>query len=370
MIDFTSELSAVRVRLDEASRYLTIDELRRRRPQLETELARPDLWDDAELARKVQTEFSAVQSDIDTFDALVRQLEDAETLHELGVEEGDDSVGVEIAAALRALESTLDQVELRSLFTDPHDGYDAVCEVHAGAGGTDAQDWAEMMLRMYRRWAEGRGLDLELEAASAGTEAGLLSAEFIVRGRYAYGMLKAERGVHRLVRISPFDNNARRQTSFAQLSVVPLLEDDEEVVIDDKELRIDVYRSSGAGGQHVNTTDSAVRITHLPSNIVVSCQNERSQHQNKDRAMQMLRAKLGDLQRQEREAELARLAGEQKRVEWGSQIRSYVLQPYQLVKDERTRHETSGVNAVLDGDVQPFIEAWLRWRRETDATTS
>jgi peptide chain release factor 2 len=330
-------------------------------------LARPDLWDDPEVARKVQTEFAAVADDLDTYDDLTRRLDDAETLWQLGVEEGDDSIEAEVAGGVAQLQAKLDDLELRSLFTDPHDESDAVCEIHSGAGGTDAQDWAEMLLRMYRRWAERQGLSLQVEAASEGQEAGLLSADFIVRGRYAYGKLKAERGVHRLVRISPFDNNARRQTAFAGLSVVPMLEDDGEVEIDDKDLRIDVYRSSGAGGQHVNTTDSAVRITHLPTGIVTSCQNERSQHQNKDRAMQMLRAKLADVQREAREAELAKLGGERKNVEWGSQIRSYVLQPYQMVKDERTGHQTSNVDGVLDGDVEEFIEAYLQWRRGHEA---
>jgi peptide chain release factor 2 len=369
MKDFTDDIAQIRQRLVDAERYLAIPELRARRPQLETELGRPDLWDDAELARKVQTEFAAVADDLDTFDDLIRRLDDAETLWQLGMEESDDSVEAEVVEAVNRLEAKLDQLELRSLFTDPHDESDAVCEIHSGAGGTDAQDWAEMLLRMYRRWAERQGLTLEVEAVSEGQEAGILSADFIVRGRYAYGKLKAERGVHRLVRISPFDNNARRQTAFAGLSVVPLLEDDGAVEIDDKDLRIDVYRSSGAGGQHVNTTDSAVRITHLPTGIVTSCQNERSQHQNKDRAMQMLRAKLADLQRRAREEELARLGGERKNVEWGSQIRSYVLQPYQLVKDERSGHQTSSVDAVLDGDVEQFIEAWLQWRRSQEGLT-
>ncbi|MFN0029871.1 MAG: peptide chain release factor 2 [Acidimicrobiales bacterium] len=356
-------------RLDEAARYLAVDVLRARRPQLETEMGRPDLWDDAEMARKVQTELAAVMDDLDTYDGLRRRLEDAETLYQLGREEDDDSVGPEIDAALAYVATRLDDLERRSLFTEPYDEYDAFCEIHSGAGGTDAQDWAEMLLRMYRRWAENNGLTLEVESVSEGQEAGLLSAEFMVKGRYAFGMLKAERGTHRLVRISPFDNNARRQTAFAGLTVVPLIEDDEEITIDEKDLRVDVYRSSGAGGQHINTTDSAVRITHMPSGIVVSCQVERSQHQNKDRAMAALRARLADRQRQERDEKLSALAGEKKKVEWGSQIRSYVLQPYQMVKDERSGHQTSGVDAVLDGDVQPFIDAYLQWQRAESLTS-
>ena len=370
MREFANDLANLRNRLAEAERYLVIDELRGRKPQLETEMARPDLWDDAELARKVQTEFAAVSADLDSFDNLSSRLEDAETLYELAMEEDDASVNDEIESAIEAMRVRLDDLELRSLFTDEHDESDAVCELHAGAGGTDAQDWTEMLLRMYKRWSEREGLTFEIESISEGQEAGILSAEFVVKGRFAYGKLKAERGTHRLVRISPFDNNARRQTAFAGLTVVPLLEDDGEIVIDEKDLRVDVYRSSGAGGQHVNTTDSAVRITHMPSGIVVSCQVERSQHQNKDRAMNALRARLAERQREERDAELVKLAGTKQKVEWGSQIRSYVLQPYQLVKDERSGHQTSSVEAVLDGEVQPFVEAYLRWRRELDASAN
>ncbi|MGD9750886.1 MAG: peptide chain release factor 2, partial [Acidimicrobiia bacterium] len=351
MRDHTDAFGELRKRLAEAERYLAIDDLRARRPQLETEMGRPDLWDDPEVARKVQTELAAVMDDLDTYDGLMRRVEDVETLYELGTEEGDDSVEPEIEAGIGHVRGRLDELERRSLFTEPYDEYDAVCEIHSGAGGTDAQDWAEMLLRMYRRWAENNGFTLEVESVSEGQEAGLLSAEFLVKGRYAFGMLRAERGTHRLVRISPFDNNARRQTAFAGLTVVPLIEDDGEVTIDEKDLRIDVYRSSGAGGQHINTTDSAVRITHLPTGVVVSCQVERSQIQNRERAMQALRAKLADLQRQERDEKIAALAGEKKKVEWGSQIRSYVLQPYQMVKDERSGFQTSNVDGVLDGDV-------------------
>ncbi|MCC6435812.1 MAG: peptide chain release factor 2 [Acidimicrobiales bacterium] len=369
MRDHTDAFGELRKRLAEAERYLAIDELRARRPQLETEMGRPDLWDDADVARKVQTELAAVMDDLDSYDGLLRRVEDIETLYELGQEEGDDSVEPEIEAGVAHVRTRLDELERRSLFTEPYDEYDAVCELHSGAGGTDAQDWAEMLLRMYRRWAENNGFTLEVESVSEGQEAGLLSAEFLVKGRYAFGMLKAERGTHRLVRISPFDNNARRQTAFAGLTVVPLIEDDAEISIDEKDLRVDVYRSSGAGGQHINTTDSAVRITHLPTGVVVSCQVERSQIQNRERAMQALRAKLADRQRQERDEKIAALAGEKKKVEWGSQIRSYVLQPYQMVKDERSGHQTSSVDAVLDGDVQPFIDAYLQWVRAESLTS-
>ena len=305
-----------------------------------------------------------MKGDLDVLERLRSQLDDARTLHQLAVEEDDDSVEAELTGSMAALGDELDRLEIRSLFTAEHDESDAVCEIHAKDGGTDAQDWAQMMVRMYQRWADRRGFDFEIEEVSEGQEAGILSASFIIRGRYANGLLASERGVHRLVRISPFDAQARRQTSFALMSVVPFFEDlSDEVQIDEKDLRIDTYRSSGAGGQHVNVTDSAVRITHLPTGTVVAVQNERSQHQNKAKAMQILASKLAELQRQERQAELDELAGKKPLVGWGSQVRNYVLAPFQLVKDTRTDYETGNVQAVLDGDLDGFMEAYLRWRR-------
>ncbi len=302
--------------------------------------------------------------DIELLEDLEGRLSDGEVLQQLMVEEGDDSVVGELTALVDDLTRRFDDLELRSLFTGEYDENDAIAELHSGAGGTDAQDWCEMLLRMYQRWAERRGFDVEIEETTAGQEAGLLSATFIVKGRFAYGLLSAERGVHRLVRMSPFDSQHRRQTSFASVDVTPFLEDlSDEVTIDDKELRIDTYRSSGAGGQHVNKTDSAVRLTHLPTGIVVSVQNERSQHQNKAKAMQILGAKLAERQRAERRSELDSLSGPQSEVAWGSQIRSYVMAPYQLVKDLRTQEETGNVDAVLDGDIDKFIEAELRRQR-------
>jgi len=284
-------------------------------------------------------------------------------------EEADETHVTEIEAAIASMGSKLDELELRSLFTGEFDERDAVCQIKSGEGGTDAQDWAEMLLRMYSRWAEGRGFDFEVMSVSEGTEAGLSSVEFMVRGRHAYGLLYGEHGVHRLVRISPFNNEGKRQTAFSAMQVAPFFEAmADEVDIDEKDLRIDTYRSSGAGGQHVNVTDSAVRITHLPTGVVTSCQNERSQHQNKDRAMQMLAAKLLDLERKKRSDEIAAITGEQKNVGFGSQIRSYVLQPYQMVKDLRSEHETGNVDAVLGGDVDPFMEAYLRWMRAEGET--
>ena len=364
-------LADLRTRLAEAERYLRIGDLRARRVALEEAAGAPDLWADQDGARAVTTELGRVTADLEEFDALDRALGDAEVLAELVAEsarggEPDASLAAELAASVGSRAARVGDLELRSLFTGGHDERDAIGELHAGAGGTDAQDWAEMLLRMYTRWAERRGFGVEIDEVTEGQEAGILSATFIVKGRFAYGLLSAERGVHRLVRMSPFDSQHRRQTSFASLEVTPLIEDlPAEVEIDEKDLRVDTYRSSGAGGQHVNKTDSAVRITHLPTGIVVSCQNERSQHQNRARAMQILGAKLAERARAERQAELDELSGERTDNAWGSQIRSYVLAPYQLVKDLRTDVETGNVELVLDGDLDRFIEAELQRRRAT-----
>jgi peptide chain release factor 2 len=332
--------------------------------QLESRAASPDLWNDQEEARKITSRLANLRDDIERWEKVRNEVDDATTLDLLAREEGDESLTEEIDTAISSISNQLDDIELLALFNGEHDENDAVCEVHSGAGGTDACDWAEMVLRMYLRWAERKGFEVEIQEATDGGEAGVSSATFIVKGRFAFGFLRAERGVHRLVRISPFDAQARRHTAFCSLSVVPFFDEvSDEVIIDEKDLRIDTYRSSGAGGQHVNVTDSAVRITHLPTGTVVACQNERSQHQNKDRAMQMLAAKLADLQRREREAELNALAGEQRDVAWGSQIRSYVLHPYQQVKDLRSNLELSNVEAVLDGDLDPLMEAFLQWQR-------
>jgi peptide chain release factor 2 len=364
MQDFSPQIASLRSRLDESREYLRIDELRARQPQLETELGRPDLWDDAEAAQVLQREFAEMTDDLAVFDRLEARVEDLGTLHDLAREESDESLEPEIDSEIRALESEFSAMELRALFTGEYDDRDAIVEVNSGAGGVDAQDWAEMLLRMYLRWAERRGFDVELTSVNEGGEAGISSATFIVKGRNAYGLMRSEHGVHRLVRISPFDNNARRQTSFTSIKVTPFIEDvGDEVDLDEKDLRIDVYRSSGAGGQHVNVTDSAVRITHLPTGIVTSCQNERSQHQNKDRAMKVLKAKLLDLERAKRMEKLAEITGEQSSVNFGSQDRNYVLQPYQQLKDLRSGFEVSNPDAVLDGELDPLMEAFLRWQR-------
>ena len=365
MRDFSGDLTDLRRRVDAAREYLRIPEITERLGELEQQASKPDLWDDADAALKITTEMSRVRGDVELIDGFERRISDLETLYELSREEADDSVEPEIADGVSALGRDLKALDLRALFSGEHDENDAICEVHSGAGGTDAQDWANMLMRMYLRWAERRGFEVEIDDVQEGEEAGITSATFTIKGRHAFGLLSGEKGVHRLVRISPFDTQSRRHTAFASFDAVPAVEVAESVEIDPSDLRIDTYRSSGAGGQHVNVTDSAVRITHLPTGIAVACQNERSQHQNRARGMQILAARLAERRRQEREEELANLAGEKRDVAWGSQIRTYVLAPYQLVKDLRTDHETGNVQAVLDGDLDPFAEAFLQWRRSS-----
>lgn len=362
MRDFTDDLRELRRRLGEAAAYLKVDESRKRLVELEAEVGRPDLWDDADRARRVTTEYADTKDDVEIFDALAQQIEDAETLHELAREENDESQVPEIDDAVISIAARFDQLELRSLFTGEHDDLAAIVQINAKDGGVDAQDWSQMLLRMYERWAERRGLQFELNGVSEGAEAGILSAEFTLTGRYAYGLMTGERGTHRLVRISPFDNQGRRQTSFAAVQVWPVLED-VEIDIDETDIRMEVFRASGAGGQHVNKTSSAVRLIHEPSGLVASSQEERSQLQNRERAMSRLKAMLAAKAEEERAAELDAIAGKQARVGWGSQIRSYVMQPYQMVKDLRTEVESSNVSGILDGDIDEFIEGYLRWRR-------
>jgi len=330
------------------------DSLKKRLAELEEELGKPGFWDDQQRAAKISAEHARVAKRLARYERLRQEYEDATELLAM-----DGDMADEIAASLSPLRAELDRLQEDALFTGEYDSGNAVVTVHAGTGGTDAQDWAEILLRMYLRWAADRGFKTELIEASPGEEAGLKSATFVVEGENAYGILKAERGVHRLVRLSPFDQAHRRHTSFATVIVAPLLEDDAEIEIDESELRIDTYRASGAGGQHVNKTDSAVRITHLPTGIVVQCQNERSQASNKHTALKMLKSRLAELQEEEREAELARERGAAQDISFGSQIRSYVLHPYQLVKDHRTDHEAGNAQGVLDGDLDGFIHAYL-----------
>jgi peptide chain release factor 2 len=322
--------------------------------ELEAELGAPGFWDDQSRAARVSTEHSRLSKRLERYERLQREHDDAAELLEL-----EPGLGGEIEAQLQPLRRELERLQEDALFTGEYDGGDAVASIHAGTGGTDAQDWAEMLLRMYLRWADDRGFQAELIEASPGEEAGLKSATFTVKGENAYGIMKAERGVHRLVRQSPFDSAHRRHTAFAQVVVAPLLPEESDVEIDETDLRIDTYRASGAGGQHVNKTDSAVRITHLPTGIVVQCQNERSQTSNKQTALRILKSRLVELQEEEREAELAKERGAAQDIGFGSQIRSYVLHPYQLVKDHRTDFEMGNTQGVLDGNLDGFVHAYL-----------
>tara|TARA_Y100000588_G_scaffold127289_1_gene139523 strand:- start:14102 stop:15106 length:1005 start_codon:yes stop_codon:yes gene_type:complete len=333
-------------------------------------IATPGLWDDPDRARDVMRQHRRAQEELDTWTKLETDAEAVVGLIEL-LDPDDDSIIEEIASEISSLETQLASLELQLMLGGEYDEHDAFLTIQSGAGGTESQDWAEMLLRMYSRWTDKRTFQGEVIEASPGEEAGIKNATLRVSGRYAYGHLKAERGVHRLVRQSPFDAGNRRHTSFARVDIVPVLEDSEEIAVSPDEIRTETFRSSGAGGQHVNKTDSAVRITHIPSNIVVSCQNQKSQHQNREVAMQVLQARLLEKQIAEREAEQARLRGETSAVDFGSQIRSYVLHPYRMIKDVRTGLEVGDTDSVLDGDIDAFIEAWLRASiKSTDASTS
>jgi peptide chain release factor 2 len=328
--------------------------------ELEEQTLEPDFWQDREAAQAVINKMNSAKEFLRSFADLQTSLEDAEALLELAREAEDEDLAAEAAVALRTFSVKLQLLELSLLLSGEYDDHDAIMALHAGAGGLEAQDWAEMLLRMFTRYAERRGYKVELLDSLPADEGGVKSATISVRGANAYGYLKSERGVHRLVRISPYDAAGRRHTSFASVDVMPQVADDNEVAIDPDDLRVDTYRSSGKGGQHLNKTDSAVRITHIPSGIVVQCQDERSQLTNKDKAMRLLKAKLLEQKIRAREAELAALRGEQQDIGWGSQIRSYVFQPYRLVKDHRTGVEVGNTDAVMDGEIDGFIEAYLR----------
>jgi peptide chain release factor 2 len=348
-------------RLADLEDFFDVEALRRSSTELTKEMSSPGFWDEPEEAREVAAEFSRVEGRMKMLEGLRARLVDAEELLELAEE--DEELAEEVGEELERIEKALGALEVARLFSGKYDEGAAILTINSGAGGVDSQDWAEMLARMYRRWAERRGYGIETIEYTLGEEAGIKSATYSITGEYAFGLLSAERGVHRLVRISPFDAGARRHTSFASVAVAPVVDDTVSVEIDEKDLKIDTYRASGAGGQHVNKTDSAVRVTHLPTGIVVQCQNERSQHQNREVAMRILRARLFEHEREKREKELAALEGERAEIEWGSQIRSYVLHPYKMVKDHRTGEETSDVDKVLDGDLDDLIYAYLKSRR-------
>jgi len=362
MRDFSNDLNDLRRRVDEAAVYLKVAAGKERMVDLEVDVARPDLWDDQDNAKKVNAEYANLKTDLEDFRQLASSVEDLEVLHEMAREVDDETQEPELERGISLAQSKLDALELRSLFTGVHDEADAIVQINAKDGGVDAQDWSEMLLRMFTRWAERKAFAIEVGDISLGTEAGILSADFTVRGRYAYGMLTSERGTHRLVRISPFDNQGRRQTSFATIQVWPAL-DDLDVEINESDTRMEVFRASGAGGQHVNKTSSAVRLIHEPTGLVASSQQERSQLQNRENALKRLRTMVAARIEEEREQELRTIAGKSATVGWGSQIRSYVMQPYQMVKDVRTDIESGNIAGVLDGDLDLFMEGFLRWRR-------
>ena len=329
--------------------------------ELEREMEAPDFWDNAEESQKKMKELKYMKDDLQTYKDLESQMEDMETMIEMGYEENDPDLIPEIQEMLDEFEKSFEAIRVKTLLAGEYDSNDAIVTLHAGAGGTESCDWASMLYRMYTRWAEKKGFAVEVLDYLDGEEAGIKSVTFEVRGENAYGYLKSEKGVHRLVRISPFNAAGKRQTSFVSCDVMPDIEEDVDIEVRDEDLRIDTYRSSGAGGQHINKASSAIRITHLPTGIVVQCQNERSQHMNKDKAMQMLKAKLYLLKQQENEEKLSGIRGEVKEIGWGNQIRSYVLQPYTMVKDHRTNEESGNVDAVLDGNIDPYINAYLKW---------
>ena len=346
-------------KLDQMRISLEIPAKEEKIAELEYKMGEPSFWDDAAAAQKLNQELAALKGGVDTYRDLKAKYEDAETLYEMGIEESDPSMEGDIRAELTLIAEGLETLQLEVLLSGEYDANDAILTLHAGAGGTEAQDWTQMLLRMYGRWAERHGFTVETADLQPGDEVGVKSATLFIKGHNAYGFLKSEKGVHRLVRISPFDAQARRHTSFSACDVMPEIDDAVEVPINMDDVRVDYFRASGAGGQHINKTSSAVRMTHEPTGIVVQCQNERSQLQNKEQCLKMLRAKLFELEQEKKEEEIAKLEGVQQKIEWGSQIRSYVFQPYTMVKDVRTNAETGNVQAVMDGELDPFIRAYL-----------
>ncbi|WP_142301317.1 peptide chain release factor 2 [Shouchella clausii] len=360
MTEMKQELVALEKRLSDFRGSLDVAEKEERIAELEEKMADPDFWNDQEQAQAIINETNGLKEQVHTFKDMAESYDDLEVSYELVREEDDTELASELESGLAALKQKMNQFELQLLLSAPYDKNNAILELHPGAGGTESQDWASMLLRMYTRWAEKRGFAVETLDYLPGEEAGVKSVTLLIKGHNAYGYLKAEKGVHRLVRISPFDSSGRRHTSFVSCEVMPELDDAVDIELNSEDLKIDTYRASGAGGQHVNTTDSAVRITHLPTNTVVTCQSERSQIKNREQAMKMLKAKLYQLRIEEQERELAEIRGEQKEIGWGSQIRSYVFHPYSMVKDHRTGFEIGNTNSVMDGEIDGFIDAYLR----------
>ena len=358
-----SELTSYDDTMKEVLTSLDIEGKKNKIQEMEREMEAPDFWNDAEKATVKTTELKSLKDDVAVADSLQQKYEDIETFIEMDAEEdGDDEAMLEEAKEeFEEFKKDLENLRLKTLLSGKYDHNNAIVTLHAGAGGTEAMDWTQMLFRMYSKWADKHGFGLELLDEVEGDEAGLQSVTFQINGENAYGYLKSEKGVHRLVRISPFNANGKRQTSFSNADVMPELKDAPDIEIKDEDIRVDTYRSSGAGGQHINKTSSAIRITHFPTGIVVTCQNERSQHMNKDKAMEMLRAKLELLREQEQEQRDADIRGDVSSISWGNQIRSYVFQPYTMVKDLRTGEETSNVDGVMDGDLDPVVNAYLKW---------
>jgi peptide chain release factor 2 len=360
--DFEAEIKQLQATMKTIGQVLDLDAMRAEIAELGEQVAAPDLWDDQENATRVTGRLSMLQGELDRYTSLETRVEDLELMVEMATEEGDADTLAESERELARIKKSVESLEIRTLLSGEYDAREALVTIRSGAGGVDAADFAEMLMRMYTRWAEQHKYPVEVFETSYAEEAGLKSATFAIHAPYAYGTLSVEAGTHRLVRISPFDNQGRRQTSFAAVEVVPVLEQTDDIEIPDEEIRVDVYRSGGPGGQSVNTTDSAVRLTHIPTGTVVSCQNEKSQLQNKASAMVVLKAKLLALKKAEEKAHLDGLRGDVA-ASWGDQMRNYVLNPYQIVKDLRTTHESGNPQAVFDGDIDPFLEAGIRWRR-------
>ena len=360
--DLKIRLKAYDEPLKELRKALDLENKDHRIRELEREMEMPDFWNDAAASTRKTKELKSLKDDAAVYVELEKLYEDIEAYIEMGNEEEDEEIAAEAIETFEGFEKTYERIRMKTLLSGEHDGCNAVVTLHSGAGGTEACDWTSMLYRMYSRWADSHGFSLEELDYLEGDEAGIKSVTFQINGENAYGMMKSEHGIHRLVRISPFNANGKRQTSFASCDVMPDIEEDVDIEIRDEDIRIDTYRSSGAGGQHINKTSSAIRITHFPSGIVVQCQNERSQHMNKDKAMQMLKSKLLVLKEQENAAKEAGIRGEVREIAWGSQIRSYFLQPVQIVKDLRTGEETGNAYGVLDGDLDPFMNAYLKWQ--------